>query len=82
MRRWKITTDDGDDIGNIYEYRRGYYHNSRTGQHGPFKSQEAALTEWAHFWRKDLRFIACVEDGKPSPQALEEIRLLSSKPQK
>ena len=62
MRTMEIINPEGNAVGNIYFYNRGYYHNSPSSVHGPWKTKEEALAEWADFYRKDLRYFS-VEAG-------------------
>jgi len=53
-----INDPEGAAAGNIYIYNRGYYHNSPRGVHGPWKTKEGALAEWADLYRKDSRYFS------------------------
>jgi hypothetical protein len=58
MKTITINNPDGAAVGNIYFYNRGFYHNSPSGVHGPWKTAEKALAEWVDFYRKDFQYFS------------------------
>ena len=60
MKRYDVVDPDSRAVGNVYEYRRRWYHNSSTGMHGPFASAEEALAQWYWFWNKDTSYFTLI----------------------
>ena len=61
MKTIEIKNPDGETAGNIYQYRRGFYHTTQTDYvHGPFKTADQALKEWCDTHRKDPAYFTAV----------------------